>query len=210
MNTKAEMCDYGVSLAKRFCELNDIAMPSIERLEPSSPYYHLRSCAFYRPTSIRIMVGKCAGKGFGGPAWSWPGYAIDRTPYGVIQHELGHHVDHVRSTMPLKAKEDLFSFRIWTASQEEPLTGYLGTDKASQTFYNEWFAENFRLFVTNPDLSLALRPKFFDAMLAAGFKTLTNASWMTVLALHLSAPSRITDQARKKIEGVMKKEGSLL
>ena len=121
-------------------------MPEIKRIGNQERVYNLATCGFYRPTTIHIMVEKCAARGFGGRAWSWPGYAVDRTPYGVIQHELGHHVDSIR----FKAPKAIFSKLIWEESKEAPLTGYLGTDKDEVTFYMEWFAENFRLFVTNP------------------------------------------------------------
>jgi hypothetical protein len=151
------------------------------------------------------MVEKCANLGLGGRAWSWPGYAIDRTPYGVIQHELGHHVDTVKTGEVTRDNllEKLFSKQIWEQSREAPLTGYLGTDKLAATFYMEWFAENFRLFVTNPDLSLSLRPRFYDAMEREDFKPVKLIDgggvqdWETVLR-QLAAPDRIIGQARKK------------
>lgn len=121
------------------------------------------------------------------------GYAIDRTPYGVIQHELGHHVENYFS-----ADGNLFSHAIWRDSQEAPLTGYLGTDKKTATFYMEWFAENFRLFVTNPSLSQSLRPKFCKAIARRGVKPVINEGWRDALATW-NAPERITSQAQKKI-----------
>ena len=139
------------------------------------------------------MVPKCAAKGYGGRAWSWPGYVIDRTPFGVLQHELGHHVD------ALKFKDgEVFSKTLHSFSQEPPLTGYLGTDKQALTFYMEWFAENFRLFVTNPALCQTLRPKFFQGMLGQGFKPLVLGTWEERLQ-QLNATPRIVAQARKKI-----------
>lgn len=192
MSEKNGMFLDGVSLMESFCALNGIAAPTIERLNPAQRNYHIGTCAYYRPTTIHIMVEKCAGKGFSGRAWSWPGYAIDRTPYGVIQHELGHHVDFVRSGT------ELFSKQIWEESREAPLTGYLGTDKMERTFWMEWFAENFRLFVTNPGLSERLRPRFHAAIIRAGIKPLGCDDWEYVLAFN-SAPPRIIEQARKKI-----------
>lgn len=63
----------------------------------------------------------------------------------------------------------------------------------------EWFAENFRLFVTNPDLSNALRPKFYAAMCRSGIVPVINFSWEMTLRNN-GAPDRIVEQARKKIE----------
>ena len=203
MRTKDEMFIAGVELAERFCSLNSIPMPAIDRLNPTQRNYHIGTCAYYRPTTIHIMVEKCAHLGFGGRAWSWPGYVVDRTPYGVIQHELGHHVDTVKTGDVTRENllDHLFSKRIWNQSGEAPLTGYLGTDSQTATFWMEWFAENFRLFVTNPGLSAQLRPRFFAAVKSEGIEPLTHNDWERVLCAN-GAPSRIVDQARKKISAV--------
>jgi hypothetical protein len=193
---KEVLYESGVELLERFCALNNVPLPTVLRLSSADRLYHLATCAFYRPTCIRIMVEKCASRGYGGRAWSWPGYAIDRTPYGVLQHELGHHVDNHRFQ-----GGRVFSRDIYEQSKEAPLTGYLGTDSGELTFYMEWFAENFRLFVTNPDFSKALRPKFFAAMVAAGFKPLCTDGWKVVL-VRFDATERILLQAQKKIEAV--------
>jgi hypothetical protein len=194
------MFEAGLAIAQQFCALNAIAMPTVERLNPAQRNYHLGTCAYYRPTTIHVMVEKCANRGFGGRAWSWPGYAVDRTPYGVIQHELGHHVDTERTGEVTRGSllDRLFSKRIWEQSREAPLTGYLGTDNQTATFWMEWFAENFRLFVTNPGLSAELRPRFYAAVVADGIQPLTHVDWETVL-IGNGAPARIVDQARKKI-----------
>lgn len=195
------MFTEGIALAERFCSFNAIPMPTVERLNASQRNYHIGTCAYYRPTTIHVMVEKCANRGFGGRAWSWPGYAIDRTPYGVIQHELAHHVDELRTGEGVTRENllaRLFSKQIHDQSGEPPLTGYLGTDKQTVTFFMEWFAENFRLFVTNPDLSNALRPKFYAALVASGIKPVINFAWDFTLRGN-DAPDRIVEQARKKI-----------
>ena len=205
MNDKETLYVAGLQLAQRFCEANEIAMPKVTRLTPQHPYYRLiGSCAFYRPQlGINIAVEKCANCGHGGRAWSWPGYTIDRTPYGVIQHELGHHVDHCKSE-PAKSRDDLqslFSWKIHDASKEPPMTGYLGTDTRAPTFFMEWFAEIFRVFVTNPELCEKIRPRFYRAVTEFGIRPVVTGSWMEVLA-KFYAPERITGQAKKKIEAI--------
>ena len=192
----------GLDRMLRFCARNSIPAPAVTRLRAGDDRrYYLGTCAYYRPREgIVIMVEKCANRGYGGHAWSWPAYAVDRTPFGVIQHELGHHVDHCRSE-PAKSREDvqsLFSWKIHAESKEPALTGYLGTDERAPTFFMEWFAENFRLFVTNPDLCRLLRPRFHAALLAAGLKPVTDETWEAVFR-RFEAPERIVEQARKKI-----------
>lgn len=197
MKSKDELFAAGVALMEEFCTTNRINVPSVVRLKRTDRLYHLATCAYYRHTEgITIMVEKCANYGYGGRAWSWPGYVIDRTPYGVIQHELAHHVDHL-----LTNQGAWFSRRVHDVSQEKPLTGYLGTDKKMATFYQEWFAENFRLYVTNPDLCECLRPGFCRTMRQYGFKPVVFGSWRRVLDDH-RAPERIVMQAQKKCHAV--------
>ena len=201
--TKNELYFKGLARMEAFCTQNDIPLPRVTSMAPEHRYYGVGSCAFYRKyMGIHIAVPRCAAPIGIGRAWSWPGYVIDRTPYGVLQHELGHHVDELFSTRPLKIKADLFSYRIYLKSLEPPLTKYLGTDQQAQTFYLEWFAEHFRLFVTNPDLSLSIAPKFY-AELRERLDPQRTTIWEDRLR-ETGAPDRIIEQARKKILQVHK------
>ena len=190
----------GVKLAQEFCDINDIRMPLFNPVRPGDRYYGLGTCAYYRPESINVMIEKCARPGTGGRCWSWPGYVIDRTPFGVVQHELGHHVDYVLGNISKKI--------YMAADKEEQLTGYTGTDNRSGTFFMEWFAENFRLFVTNPYLASAIRPKFYKAIENEGLIPITrlwNKGWLLTLAEN-GANDRITKVAQKKIDAVINAE----
>lgn len=200
---KVQMYYAGIDLLNAFCELNAIARPIVVSVTPDDRYYHLNTCAFYRfrcidaeePT-IWIMIDKCAAKGEVGRAWSWPGYVVDRTPYGVLQHELGHHVDWIASDRTKKTfQEGLYSYAVYQHSKEKPITGYLGTDTDQATFYKEWFAEIFRLFVTNPDLCRLLRPRFYE-FISQRFKLCEQLPWRQVLR---EAPARTIAAAEKKI-----------
>lgn len=203
MKTKDDMFVAGVSVMLQFCKENSVKPPDVERLNTSQRNYHLGTCAYYRPFKIHIMVEKCALKGLGGASWSWPGYVIDRTPFGVLQHELGHHVDTLLTGNVTRENlmDKLFSRRIWEQSQEPPLTNYFGTDKEKATFFMEWFAENFRLYVTNPGLCLSLRPRFYIALFSFGIYPLTFITWKSAL-LAYGATQRIITQAEKKISEV--------
>lgn len=199
-NDKDLLFAQGVRRAQEFCALNSVPMPAVTRLSPADRLYQLGTCAFYRRhMGIVIMVEKCASRGLGGRAWSWPGYCVDRTPYGVVQHELGHHVDeHFSKVEKGVLMRHLAADLHQQSGGEEPLTGYLGTDARQVTFYMEWFAEIFRLFVTNPDLCRRVRPRSYAVITAAGLKPLASPAWDVVLASH-QAPERIVSQARKKI-----------
>lgn len=191
--TKEDHYSQGLDLLFKFCATNRIPAPDIWRLGPHDRLYHLATCAYYRPTRICIMVKKCAHIGLSGMAWSCPGYKIDRTPYGVLQHELGHHIGWFFS----EHYQVFFERAICLFSNEKPLTGYLGTSKGEEAneYYKEWFAEHFRLFVTNPKLSQAIAPKFF-AKLIEYVIPVEPRGWREVLVGH-GAPERTLAMAER-------------
>lgn len=182
MNTKEEMLQAGEALMIRFCEANQIEAPKITVTTERWPF---QACAYYRPGKIVINPVKCANIGRVGQCWSFPGYKIDRTPYGVIQHELGHHVDWLKGTNKGAYFSD-FSANFRLKSMEDKLTNYCPNDA-------EWFAEMFRLYVTNPDLLLRARPVTW-AMMRDKFKAVETRTWQDVLA---AAPPRTLEKCAK-------------
>lgn len=127
------------------------------------------TCAYYRNSEITISVRECAGCGMAGMAWSWPGYVVDRTPYGVLAHELAHHVDRAHGPTG-----GLIGSQWRRITAEAPITTYAPND-------NEWFAEIFRLFVTNPDLLSILRPRVFALLIQRWPCTIEKRKWSEVL-----------------------------
>jgi hypothetical protein len=183
--TKAEMLAGGQALVERFCALNGIEVPGLEVV--SSNDWSFGVCAYYRPSTTRICLVKCAAVGVAGPAWSYPGYSVDRTPYGVLAHELGHHVDVLKSDIK-RAYFGNFSVNLHTLSGEAPISSYSPNPA-------EWFAEMFRVFVTNPDLLRVLRPRT-HAELVAVFKPVFADSWRERLA---GAPERTFAAVERKL-----------
>lgn len=120
-------------------------------------------------------------------SWSYPGYTVDRTPYGVIQHELGHHVDVIHSTQ-FRAYKGNFSVNLRQETGEQPISGYCPND-------GEWFAEIFRVFVTNPDLLRIIRPATYERLRDQFIPVVTD-SWESVLA---DAPERTKNACAKKV-----------
>lgn len=178
--TKRELLAAGVDLMHRFCALNAIEPPQIEVSRDPTNY---RVCAYYRDGFIHIWPAACAFIGTAGRAWSFPGHTVDRTPYGVVNHELGHHLDVAHGACP--GLHGLWRWRAETA--EKPISGYCPND-------NEWFAEMFRLFVTNPDLLRLFRPKTHARMVAL-WRPIEVRSWDAVLA---RAPRQL-DLIRRRI-----------
>lgn len=182
---KTVLLNRGKELLALFCENNVLPIPPVNvRASAEWPY---GLCAYYRPTKIEICVAKCASIGTAGPAWSYPGYAVDRTPYGVLQHELGHHADVVMGRAT-KGYVSEYSFSVRKESGEAPLTSYCPNA-------GEWFAEMFRLFVTNPDLLQALRPATFK-IIARDFTPVVTASWQEVLK---DAPERTKAACQRRV-----------
>lgn len=190
MTTKERMYETGVELMNEFCAANALEAPHVAAHRAAK--WRFDACAYYRPTLISICVSNCAHIGFGGQAWSYPGYVIDRTPHGVIQHELGHHVDwHLSDSKGAYGGD--FSTRLRQATGEQRITSYAPNDW-------EWFAEIFRLYVTNSDLLRLLRPRTYS-VLREIYKPVVDAPWRKVLA---KAPQRTIEQAEKKIHGQAK------
>ena len=176
--------DSGVARLRAWCAVNDVPEPCVVESEEPRLY---ETCAYYRDDAITICVGACAKIGTAGRSWSYPGYVVDRTPFGVLAHELGHHVDKAHGSRPGRLSPD------WRRETgESPITGYASND-------NEWFAEMFRLFVTNPDLLRILRPRFY-ALASSRWTDAEKRPWMEVL----DGASRQQNAAQNKINAVVK------
>lgn len=102
---------------------------------------------------IAVNVSKCrVATRIPGWSWSYPGYKTDLTPYGVLCHEIGHHVDRL-----LGSRGDVSERKAWrdVVAVEEEVSGY-------EPNHQEAFAEAFRLFLTNPDLLKNGRPERWE------------------------------------------------
>lgn len=194
---KSECEDLGIALLTQFCTVNSISQPTIRSQSKSEFLFSDRTCAYYRPSRISICPTMCAAPGSTGASWSWPGYVIDRTPYGVLQHELGHHVDYWSKSTPRGAYWSNYSRDLRASSKEDKLTNYCPNDA-------EWFAEMFRLFVTNPDLLSAIRPRTHE-LISKRYRPAHSLQWDTVL---LDAPQRTIDQCEKRIRAA--RQGKIL
>ena len=167
VKSRDELLRDGLSHIKKWCQLNSVDVPRVMIYETGEPEFEV--CAYYRNDIIHIWPKYCAHIGRTGRAWSYPGYTVDRTPFGVIAHELGHHVDDAAGTRGGKLAR---KWRVETC--EEQISGY-----ADNT--NEWFAEIFRVFVTNPDLLSKLRPRMFERLIEKWPTQAEIRSWESVL-----------------------------
>lgn len=184
---KNSLLERGKALMEQFCAANSLSVPSVVEADPKRWPHGV--CAYYRAEVITINVKACAGIGFAGMQWSFPGHSVDRTPYGVIAHELGHHVDLNRAQTRRGRYWGDFSCRVRDESGEDKLTSYC-PDSA------EWFAEMFRLFITNPDLLAKLRPRTHAILLDHGFKPVFQDGWRERL---VGAPDRTILSIERKL-----------
>lgn len=189
LQTQTALLNRGKERIKEFCKVNNISLPKV--IVQSRDSWSFSACAYYRPEVITICLEDC-----GRPAseamsrnWSWPGSTVDRTPYGVLAHELGHHVDYLTSDKKFTYSGD-YSIKLRKQSGEPPITTYCPND-------GEWFAEVFRLFVTNPDLLRRIRPKTYK-LLIYSLLPCSELSWKE--ALGKNCPERVLrSQIRKMV-----------
>ncbi len=181
-NDKHLLFQLGQERVEKFCTLNNIPIPVITNT--TSDNWYVDACAYYRPDTegtrkyttpgINICLERCGYPCTQSPSrnWSWPASITDRTPYGVLAHELGHHCDWLTGVR----KGSYFSEyceEVMHLAQEPAITSYAPNPA-------EWLAEMFRLFTTNPDLLKHLRPKT-HALLLHKWKPMGKLDWRVVL-----------------------------
>lgn len=164
---KTELYKIGVDAATEFLLLNDLPLPMFVTYEAvaSTPDIPARTLTFFnRATTNGAVQGTGTGLYYDGyvfvnvPAcawpvhspnvrsWSWPGYKADRTPIGVVAHEVGHHCEVVLGKQSgLKESHDGPLWRALLAKYHKQVSGY-------EPAPSEAWAESMRLFILNPAL----------------------------------------------------------
>ncbi len=108
---------------------------------------------------ILVQPSGCAKPSRGyGMKWSFPGYVTDRTPVGVVAHEIGHHIDY-ETGFP---------------SRSMPRSGKVSSYEPNHL---EAWAETMRLFILNPDLLRTISPDRYKYVReVVGLRKTTNKS----------------------------------
>jgi hypothetical protein len=187
--TPANLLNWGKMRAAAFCQANKL--PSMQVVEVQPDDWHFDVCAYWRNSTCTICLKHC-----GRPAgdrdtrnWSWPGAVTDRTPYGVVCHELGHHVDwHCSPAKTRGPYHGMICQKIMEQSGEKAITSYCPNPA-------EWFAEMMRVFVTNHALLHAVRPKTWG-LLADRWEPVSDVCWLK--ALGPGVPDRIIATQMKR------------
>lgn len=199
--TKWDLYERGVERVSRFCEVNSLTLPAIVAT-PRDEWY-VAACAYYRPVDLKtdrffkktlkpginICLEECASVCNSAPSrnWNWPGSTTDREPYGVLAHEIGHHADWSVGVKKWSYGSEYCEV-VMALSGEPPITSYCPNPA-------EWFAECFRLFVTNAALLAQIRPKT-HAILLQRFKPVSGACWFKELGANV--PERVVKALRNK------------
>ncbi len=205
------------NLVDVFCQVNKIPSPPILYHEKKD--WPFGPCGYYRPgfydgyprpndVDVETMdrLRRRYSHGFGinicyplcqVPAgeqrsrnWSWPGNRVDRTVFGVIAHELGHHCDWIISDIRYRYSGD-YSSLLRAESGEKPLTSYCENSA-------EWFAEIMRLFITNPAFLKLIRPRSFQLICDRFTPCFQTDDWRANLGAN--CPERIFNVSKKIIE----------
>lgn len=176
--SKDELFELALEQITAFAELNKIVLPYVNLAEASRliddiSYGCCRYIAFNN--TIEICLPRCANTGNGGRLMSSPGSKIDRTPFGVISHEMGHCV-HAKVVGERFSYDDLKPMRRLFVSPRERISGY-------EPNYREGFAESMRLFINNPDLLKSACPERYSFIAdKVGLKPIYDIYWETMLA----------------------------
>lgn len=190
----------GEELVRSFCILNLLPVPPIRF--PERKDFPFDTQGYYRPDTTAVKKWSLHGGGIvvcvdrcSLPAgesvdrnWSWPGNIIDQTPYGVIAHELGHHVDWLTGEWKGTYFSD-YCEQVKEESREKGVTSYAEKNPA------EWFAEGFRLFLTNPDLLFRFRPRLYS-ILRKRWQPPRKGGWLETLGANV--PDRVVRSIRSK------------
>lgn len=188
--SRRELTRLGHERIALFCRVNKLPIP--EFTVSSGSNWRVDACAYYRPATeqnrkwttvgINICPDRCAYPCTEeqGRNWNWPGSVTDREPYGVIAHELGHHVDWLTGERKWTYGSE-YCESVKNESKEQPITSYAPNPA-------EWFAEIFRLFVTNHALLARIRPKAYG-ILCRKFQPIGTNDWRA--ALGTNVPPRI-------------------
>lgn len=167
--TPRKLYDIWMERCDLFCDMNMIPRPIhvIQTLTGVGRFPTMQSTGLYlrprrgeSPETAKCIVNleRCAE-----PAWrpsprrcSWPGWKTDRTPAGVVCHELGHHV----AWWNYKQKGAYwreFAEVLKRLSKLKRISSY-------EPVPEEAFTETFRLFMTNPDLLRCGNPGRYDIL----------------------------------------------
>lgn len=190
--TKQQLCEMSISLINDFCDLNNIPKPEFN-IDWGTGTTQSKGtvCGHFTfgTNVLHLQPNKCANPN---PNGDWPGFFYDRTCYGVMCHEFAHYVDNLSPS--------LFNVKLISAELRQ-IANEPSFNKDPKDDY-EYFADVFKLFISNPDLLKLVRPNTFK-LLTEKYKLLPIVSddYITVLN-KFSAHDRIFERIKLEIKNV--------
>lgn len=203
---KNQLFEQGKSHCEDFLSVNDL--PPVNWV--LNPEIQVNACGFFRcykpferdyswNPSVCIYTKKCSIDATeSNRSWSFATGIIDRTPYGVCAHEIGHYLDVLLSRkcdLKVGSYGGNFSILMRAKANEPPITNYCPNDW-------EWFAEICRLFITNSSLLRRLRPRSYNLLTEHLRSTTGHPTWKQFKD---NVPSRIWNSTEKKIDAAKKR-----
>lgn len=169
--TKEDLFQDGLKLVLDILDLNRIPVPFIGKRT-------LNSAGLYNRGKCYVDVESCAKIN---PKFSYPNFSTNKTPQGVICHEIGHYLTDACRIKVAELKK----------IKEPPITGY------APNIY-EKLAEFLRVFITNPELLREARPKSYG-FICKYIKPLDRGSALECLGEYGEVP----DEVLKRYEYVV-------
>ncbi|MCK5131686.1 MAG: hypothetical protein KAR40_05985 [Candidatus Sabulitectum sp.] len=142
---KQEAADIAHDKCVDFLELNGIRLPEFKEGCKNYGEYH-RGLVRYNIARSSVPALNPVRR------WSYPGYKADRTIYGIIAHECGHHIWFEKTVF--------FNRKQWGKWVE--ITKTTKRISSYEPNYHESFAETSRLFILNPTLLKEAVPGRYD------------------------------------------------
>lgn len=177
--TKDELADRSIKHIQNFLKANNLPVPEFVLGKYSGAKNKFQETGHYSRAEGRVYLNAEKTRNPvlkpGGMQWSYPGYKVDKTPLGVLAHEVGHHIDHVMKFEDFPVKG-------------EKVTGYEPT-------VHESIAESLRLFILNPDLLKNIAPNRYQYFIDKGLKPTVTKKWGEVLH---DAPKEYFEQVEKQ------------
>jgi hypothetical protein len=175
---KATATKSAVEYVEAFLDLNGVPhvdeylwAPDDTKKPPGKNPWHDNGFYWFGTLFVNLRKSRTPVK-VPGFSWSYTGFKADLTAPGILAHETGHHV-HFHMDKKHSPREFLEKIKL-IAGGETAVSGY-------EPNVFEVFAEAMRLFILNPELLKAGRPKRYELITALGLKPLHAAPWQDVL-----------------------------
>jgi hypothetical protein len=203
--TKAQLWEASLEYVYNLCGKEGINFPLIKAQPPPHARRFGSGGTFFGlfgpPNRIWVNVDLSTKPPIKkGRIWSYPGHRVDRTCSGILLHEFSHYIWYLRLRLRSDARRD------WKAlvTATRPVSGYECQTSDTPFGAEEAWAETVRVFLSNPSLLSAARPRRF-AFIAKHVSVPHSTPWPQVLG---NAPSFILGAAQnftKEKEDVRRK-----